>query len=218
MLINRKLFFTRYRKDFGPLNQFQVDGLNSLLLSIESDPNVTDPRWAAYMLATTKHETADTFRPIHEFGSRQYFIGRYGSQTAVGKLLGNDTPEEGAIYAGRGDVQLTGESNYERAEREVRIQYPQVVADFERRTGRKFDLTAGDQPNDETDPDGAEDPIIAYCVMSAGMRQGWFTGRKLSDYINKTRCDFFNARQIINRLDRARLIASYAVKFEGMLV
>src|SRR6185503_11406295 len=116
MKVDRNKFFEGYRNQFGGLKQAQVDALNQLLTSFENDVFMSDVRWVAYALATTKHETADTFLPIHEYGGRSYFIGRYGSQTKVGKRLGNDTPEEGATYAGRGDVQLTGESNYERAE------------------------------------------------------------------------------------------------------
>jgi hypothetical protein len=215
--INRDKFFAGYRSTFGILSQEQVVGLEQILGALERDSHVSDPRWAAYMLATTKHETANTFRPIHEFGSRQYFIKRYGGQTPLGRRLGNDTPEEGADYAGVGDVQLTGEGNYERAEKEMREQYPEVVAEFEQRTGKHFDLTVGDQPGDQDDPKNAGDPIIAYCIMSAGMRQGWFTSKKLSDYINDRICDYMNARRIINGTDRASLIASYARQFEPLL-
>jgi putative chitinase len=217
MKFNRKTFFDSFKKEFGPLEQKQVAGLEFLLTAMEADEHVSDVRHFAYMLATTKHETADTFHPIHEFGSRKYFTGRYGGQTALGRRLGNDTPEEGALYAGVGDVQLTGESNFERAEIELRTQYPDVVADFEARAGRKFDLTVGDQPDDELDPQNAGDPIIAYCIMSAGMRQGWFTGKRLAHFINARQCDYFNARRIINGLDKAKLIASYAVRFERIL-
>jgi hypothetical protein len=191
--------------------------LNELLDFIEADSLITDLRHVAYMLATSKHETAHTFRPIHEHGSRSYFISRYGSQTSTGKRLGNDTPEEGATYAGRGQVQLTGEYNYEVAEQDMRKFYPDVVARFEARTGKKFDLTVGDQPNDERDPDNAMDAEIAYCIMSNGMRMGRFTGKKLTDYIAGATCDYVHARAIINGLDRASLIAGYAMKFEKIL-
>jgi putative chitinase len=217
MNINRKRFFDAYREEFGKIGQSQVNALDGLLAFMEADSHITDPRHAAYMLATTKHETANTFLPIHEYGSRQYFINRYGSQTKVGKSLGNDTPEEGALYAGVGDVQLTGESNYERAEAALRREYPAVVAAFEHRTGKRFDLTVGDQANDPLDPQNAGDPEIAYCIMSYGMRTGMFTGKKLSDYINGRQADYVNARRIINGTDKAQLIAGYAESFETIL-
>ena len=208
--INRAKFYAVYRTKFGPLTQAQVDGLEALLNSLEADTHITDIRWAAYMLATTKHETADTFKPIHEYGSRAYFIARYGSQTKVGKILGNDTPEEGADYAGRGHAQCTGENNYQMAEAALRKEYPDVVARFEARTGKKFDLTVGDQPNDETDPDNMMDPEISYCTMSYAMRTGAFTGVGLPRYIKGPVCDFLNARKIINGMDCAQKIEKMA--------
>jgi putative chitinase len=215
--IDRAKFYAAYRQKFGPLKQSQVDGLELLLNSMEADTHVADIRWAAYMLATTKHETADTFKPIHEYGSRQYFITRYGSQTKVGKVLGNDTPEEGAEYAGRGFPQVTGENNYEMAETALRKEYPEVIARHEARTGRKFDLTIGDQPNDQADPDNMLDPEIAYCTMSYAMRKGAFTGVGLPRYLNATRCDYLNARKIINGLDCSEKIAREALGFEEAL-
>ena len=210
--IDRKSFFDIYRVAFGPLLQGQVNGIEKLLAALEADPHVTDLRWAAYIMATVKHETANTWRPIHEYGTRDNFIKRYGSQTRVGKELGNDTPEEGADYAGRGLAQTTGESNYEMAERALRKEYPEVVARFEARTGRKFDLTVGDQPNDQRDPDNMLDFEISYCTMSYAMRKGAYTGVGLPKYINGERCDFLNSRRIINSMDCAQRIADAAMK------
>lgn len=212
MTFSRTKFFAGYRQVWGGLSQQQVDGLNFLLSAIENDPYITRVPWAAYLLATTKHETADTFQPIHEYGSHAYFVKRYGSQTAVGKRLGNDTPEEGADYAGVGDAQLTGESNFEKAEAALREFYPDVVAEFEARTGKKFDLTVGDQPNDKSDPQNAGDPAIAYCILSYGMRTGMFTGRRLT-----VKTDYKDWRRIINGTDKATLIAGYAKNFEKIL-
>ena len=47
-----------------------------------------------------------------------------------------------------------------------------------------------------------------YC-----MSHGSYTGKKLSDYINENKCDFINARRIINGTDKAELIMGYAQKF-----
>jgi len=168
-------------------------------------------------MATVHHETGQVWHPVKEIGSRDYFIKRYGSQTKVGKILGNDTPEEGAIYAGRGLSQDTGETNYERDEKVIRAEYPDVVARFEKRTGKKFDLTVGDQPNDGSDPDNLLDYEIAYCAMSISMRKGLYTGASLSKYIHGNVCDFLGARKIINGTDKAGLIGGYAVKFKTIL-
>jgi putative chitinase len=53
-------FFDLYRSSFGSLTQSKVDGLESLLNSLEADDDVDDERWASYMFATVKHECADT--------------------------------------------------------------------------------------------------------------------------------------------------------------
>jgi hypothetical protein len=49
--------------------------------------------------------------------------------------------------------------------------------------------------------------------MYGGMIGGWFTGKKLSDYLGNGKVDFVNARRIINGLDRADDIAGYANSF-----
>jgi putative chitinase len=98
--IDRKKFFDAYREAFGALEQGQVEGLESLLTSLEVDERVQDLRWAAYMLATTRHETAKTFQPIREYGKGQ------------GLKYGKPDPVTGKVYYGRGYVQLTWKDNY----------------------------------------------------------------------------------------------------------
>jgi putative chitinase len=98
--VDRKRFFDAYREAFGALEQGQVEGLESLLTSLEADERVQDLRWAAYMLATTRHETAKTFQPIREYGKGQGL--KYGKPDSV----------TGKVYYGRGYVQLTWKDNY----------------------------------------------------------------------------------------------------------
>lgn len=78
-----------------------------------------------------------------------------------------------------------------------------------RRNYRKFGL--------ENDPEKALDPKTALDILTVGMSVGSFTGKKLSDFIHGNICDYVNARKIINGLDKAQLIAGYAVKFEQIL-
>lgn len=217
MRFDRKKFYDGFRAWRGGVAPGQVAGLNQLLDFIEKDRYLTDIRWPSYMLTTVKRETDSTYHPIHEYGGHDYFVRRYGGHTRKGRELGNDTPEEGADYAGEGYPQTTGESNYEKAEDALRKYYPEVVRDFEARTGRKFDLTVGDQPNDKKDPRNMGDPAIAYYTMSHGMRTGMFTGRSLSHYFNATREDPYNARKIINGLDHASEIAGDYWQFKKIL-
>ena len=67
------------------------------------------------------------------------------------------------------------------------------------------------------EPELALDADVAYGIMSYGMRNGSFTGARLSRFINGDTCDYVNARKIINGLDQAERIAGYAQKLETVL-
>ena len=195
MRFNHTTFFNGYRELYGKLNQTQVSGLDNLLGYVELDADVSDIRWVAYMLATIKHECADTFQPITERGAKSYF-DKYELGTSIGKTLGNTVKGDGYLYRGRGYVQITGRANYQRMTEKLAL-----IGDE--------DLILH--------PDAALHPDIAYRIMSFGMRMGSFTGKKLSDYINATKCDDTNGRRIINALDKAATIKGYAVNFETIL-
>ena len=55
---------------------------------------------------------------------------------------------------------------------------------------------------------------IALKAAFDGMTKGTFTSKKLSDYINDKKCDFVNARRIINGMDKAKLIAGFAREYQ----
>ena len=195
MKFNRQSFFNSYKANFGNLTQAQVSGLENLINFIETDQTINDIRWLAYMLATVKHECADTYQPIVERGQKSYF-DKYEAGTAIGKRLGNAEKGDGYLFRGRGYVQITGRANYNK----LRASLGLMVSD---------DLI--------TNPDKALSPNIAFKIMSYGMVNGSFTGKKLQDYINSSKADYKQARKIINGLDQADKIEAYAVKFESML-
>jgi uncharacterized protein YgiM (DUF1202 family) len=189
MQIDRKKFLDGYTAAFGAPSQGKTDGINTLLASAEGDMQITDIRWLAYMLATVKHECADTWKAIEEYGKGKGH--KYGNPVTVtdpsdGKTYSN-------VYYGRGYVQLTWDYNYRSMGQALsnRLLY---------------------------EPRLALDPTVAYKVMSYGMRKGAFTGKKLSDYINAAKCDYVNARRIINGTDQAERIAGYASKLEKVLL
>lgn len=99
-MIDRDKFFGHVRASpfGGTLTQGQVDGCNAILDAWEARPDLTDRRWLAYMLATTKHETDSTMQPIEEYGKGRGM--RYGVTV------------NGQVYYGRGYVQLTWATNY----------------------------------------------------------------------------------------------------------
>ena len=118
-MIDRAAFFPVVRRDIfhGHLTQAQVDGMNFILDTWDKSA-FTDFRWLAYMLGTAYHETAATMQPIKEYGSVAYFTRMYdvrGRRPDTARRMGNTKPGDGAKYCGRGYVQLTWKSNYDRA-------------------------------------------------------------------------------------------------------
>ena len=112
----------------------------------------------------------------------------------MGKTLGNTNAGDGARFCGRGFVQLTGRSNYFKAGKFVGV-----------------DLIAN--------PEKACDPDIAYRIATEGMLEGWFTGKKLSQYFADGKLpQWEQARRIINGMDKSSKIASIARQFDEILV
>jgi hypothetical protein len=101
-MIDRERFFTAVRANpfGGRMSQQQVDGCNAILDGWEARPEMSDPRWLAYMLATAKWETAHTMTPIEEYGR------------GAGRSYGVPDLQTGQVYYGRGYVQLTWKANY----------------------------------------------------------------------------------------------------------
>ncbi len=99
--------------------------------------------------------------------------------------LDNTQPGDGPRFKGRGFVQITGRRNYGIWTEKLGI-----------------DLVGN--------PEKAALPEIAAIILVRGMRDGSFTGVGLSDFIVGDRRDFFNARRIVNGLNRADHIEQIA--------
>jgi|26BtaG_2_1085354.scaffolds.fasta_scaffold03098_3 predicted chitinase len=181
------------KKHFGPFQQHQVDGFNSILQAInEYGGQAINPLYVAYMLATTWHETGvvrngkmdRTMQPVRE-------IGRGAGRPYGKKLNIRREPYYGLdhLYWGRGYVQLTWIDNY----------------------AKMRDLLKVDFINN---PDLALVPKHAANIMIEGMLRGIFTGLSLSRCFRYgSNAEFTYARRIINGTDRDSLIAGYAVNF-----
>jgi hypothetical protein len=62
------------------------------------------------------------------------------------------------------------------------------------------------------------EPEVSAEIAVLGCKEGWFTGKKLSDYIRLDTSDFRNARRIVNGMDKADLIAGHARDYDSMLL
>lgn len=102
-------------------------------------------------------------------------------------------------FYGRGFVQLTWKDNYKKATAKL---------------GHDF----------VNDPDAVMELRYAVPIMFDGMKEGWFTGKALDDYIddidepdNADLLEYKEARRIINGQDKAETIAEIALGFEAAL-
>jgi hypothetical protein len=95
-------------------------------------------------------------------------------------------------YIGRGYVQLTWDYNYKKASKSLGVDFIK-------------------------DPSLLLQSKYSVPILITGMREGWFTTKKLNDYITLYKSDFTGARKIINNVDKASLIAGYAKDYDQLL-
>lgn len=109
-----------------------------------------------------------------------------GANVVEGATRNKSAP--GSIFYGRGLVQLTSADNYRKASKIVGV-----------------DLVKN--------PERAAEPEIAAKILVVGMRDGVFTGRKLSDFIKNGKANFVGARQIVNDSDKQYEMAQDANRY-----
>lgn len=63
-------------------------------------------------IATIRVEATSKFAPISELGNTEYFTQHYETNKRIAGQLGNTKPGDGALFHGRGFVQITGRGNY----------------------------------------------------------------------------------------------------------
>ncbi|MBZ0204234.1 MAG: hypothetical protein K8I03_14560 [Ignavibacteria bacterium] len=200
--VNKAFFELEYGNQFGKgLKAGKRENIFRIIDAFESDPDMKSLRWLAYILATSMHESNDTFAPVVEGywikpeSKRVASLYNYYAKNNPGALRTIfPNGKNGTAYYGRGRVvQLTHNFNYKLASEKVY---------GDDRLFKNPDLII-------------EDVNCDMSVTFKGMLQGWFTGRKLTQYfpLDSQKADWVNARKIINGLDKAKLIAGYAEKF-----
>jgi putative chitinase len=194
--MKRDLFFDRIRQSLfdGKMSAVSVRGVEAVLSAWEGAPT----RFAAYGLATAFGEVGRDMQPVREGFTkteaefRAYLKKHYWTMKSGKPGYARPVGPFQQVYGGRGYVQLTWLANYQKAQDELGMPFVR-------------------------NPDLALIPANAALIMRRGMEQGWFTGKKLADYLTNQKTDYVNARRIINGTDRAREIAGYAIHFENAL-
>lgn len=186
-------FFAAVRPLFGgKLAQTQVDGINAIMDAWNLYGDGDDAK-LSYILATAFLETGQTMEPVREaFGKSDADTkAKLTRAWKAGKLKVRKDYWSGGFF-GRGLVQLTHEANYRKAGEALLL-----------------DLVGN--------PSLALDLVNAALILVKGMMEGWFTGKKLSDFIDANAADYKGARKIVNGTDRAQDIADYAETFEAAI-
>jgi hypothetical protein len=202
--MNRSVFYDAVRTSLfaGKLSHSQVEGMENLLdvwdkhfANDNTIPNPTDH--LAYDLGTAFHETARSMQPITEYGSVSYF-DKYEPGTKLGQQLGNTEKGDGYRFRGEGHVQNTGRRNALKATTRLNELF-----------GLGIDLVAN--------PEQRRDPFVSAMSLFLGNKEGWWTGKKLGDFLIPGHPDFVNARRVVNGTDKAATIAGYAAKFKAAI-
>ena len=171
----------------GKISSSQESGINTIVNEYNRR-GWEERSWLAYILATVYHETAKTMQPIEEYGKGK---GRlYGKKV---KMNGEPYVVPDKIYYGRGYTQNTWYENYLKLTTEAKKQ------------GKDWDFL--------NRPELLLQPEPSIWATFESMSKGWYTGKRLVNYINDLTTDFVNARKIINGLDKAELISGYAERF-----
>lgn len=196
MRYDRATFFSYIRQApfGGRLTQQQVDGVSLILDHWNATNPDGDVRHLAYILATAFHETGNRMVPVREgFAKDDASARRILSKYTYAK------PDKttGHAYYGRGLVQITHKANYDRMGKILGL-----------------DLV--------NNPDLALDANVSAKIIIEGMTRGVsnkgdFTKYSLEDFFNKTVDNPYEARKIVNALDKAGLIESYYHHFLNSL-
>lgn len=186
-------------------------GFDAIFDVWDSDEKFDVLEWLAYALATAWHETGGVMQPVRE-GFADSDAQAYQRVTAycAGKGISNYAKRHsnGNSYYGRGYVQLTHGSNYQKMGERLGV-------------GSRF----------YDNPDSVLDPKVGGRILVVGLMEGLFrpSAGKISDYFSGATQKWYDARGLING-DKAskpawangksigQLCADYGRTFRGALI
>lgn len=177
---------------FRPLSESQRNGTRDVIDYWLKHFPKGDRRWLAYILATVYHETGELMVPVREgFKKTDAEARQHVRNMFIRGRISQDyaKPVNGVSYFGRGRVQNTFFDNYRK---------------LARRFGKDFVNEPSLLLDSRTDAE----------VTVVGHVEGLWTKFQLSDFIKGEKCDYFHARQIVNKLDKASKIEAHAKAFE----
>lgn len=200
--LDRQAFFAAARKVpfAGSLTQSQVDGMNAML---DMAPPLMATMDLAYCFATTHHETGAAMIPRVENLTyttasriRAVWPSRFATEAAAAPYvrnpqalankvysgrLGNTLPNDGWDFRGMGLVQATGRDNAKRGTKRL----------------REIGYLTADQDLEKT-PTLMLNPDIAAAMLFVGLSEGWYTGKKLSQFFGPGLENPTGARAMVN--------------------
>jgi hypothetical protein len=133
---------------------------------------------------------------FHETAYTMVPLEEYGQ--GEGQPYGQIAGPHHQAYYGRGHVQLTWEENYIKGQTNLAERYA-------------FDAPIHQYPHRMLEYE------TSALVLYDGMIEGWFTGVGLPQFFHDTVEDPKHARQIVNAMDKADLIAGYYWDFKAAL-
>ncbi len=173
------------------LSTIQQDAMGAILQEC-SFYGINDKSHVSYVLASAMHESrmGESVREL--WGPTEQQKGYEGRQD-----LGNKMPGDGYRFRGRGFVQITGRTNYEK--------YSKYLNEVRH---RDVDLVKN--------PDQASEFTVAAIILVHGVKYGIFrSGHALSRYGDDCRYDFVKARNTVNAdiAENGQQIARIAVRY-----
>jgi len=214
--VNKEKFFEEVKSSLfgGKLTQTQVDGLEAIIDEWNAQGGGHRSQ-LAYVLATPYHEVGRSYKPVRENLNyttaakiRQVWPSRFKTDSSAQPFVKQPKKLAIEVYGGRlGNKTKPSEDGW--------IYrgggWPQTTG---RTNYAKFGL--------EENPNDILQPKVSAHALVKGMKDGLYTGKKLSDFINEKQVDYVSARALINA-DKTRKtntgtigsdIAGYAMKFD----